>query len=127
MQGKITKRAVDDLAPAGGAETVLWDTEVKGFGVRARATGSKSYILQYRAGAGRGAALRKLTLGKHGSPWTPETARIEVKRLLAEVAAGRDPATARQQERDAVTFGELIDLYLAEGAGHKKASTLKAD
>ncbi len=116
MQGKITKRAVDDLAPAGGAETVLWDTEVKGFGVRARAaradtkvkdfggraraTGGKSYILHYRAGAGRGAALRKLTIGKHGSPWTPETARIEAKRLLAEVAAGRDPATARQQERE---------------------------
>jgi integrase len=127
MQGKITKRAVDGLAPAGGTEAVLWDTEVKGFGARARAGGGKSYILHYRAGAGRGAALRKLTIGKHGSPWTPETARIEAKRLLAEVAAGRDPATARQQERDALNFAELIDLYLAEGAGHKKASTLKAD
>ena len=76
MRGKITKRAVDDLAPAGGAETVLWDTEVKGFGVRARAaradtkvkdfggraraTGGKSYILHYRAGAGRGAALSRV-------------------------------------------------------------------
>jgi integrase len=127
MQGKITKRAVDALAPAGGAETVLWDTEVKGFGVRARAAGGKSYILHYRAGAGRGGALRKVTIGKHGSPWTPEMARTEAKRLLAEVAAGRDPATARQQERNAPTFGELIDLYLAEGTGHKKALTLKAD
>lgn len=127
MQGKITKRAVDAVVPCGGAETVLWDTEVKGFGVRARGAGGKSYILHYRAGAGRGAALRKLTIGKHGSPWTPETARAEAKRLLVEVAAGRDPATARQQERDALTFAMLIDLYLAEGAGHKKASTLKAD
>jgi Arm DNA-binding domain len=58
---------------------------------------------------------------KHGSPWTPETARAEAKRLLAEVAAGRDPATARPEERNALTFGELIDLYLTEGAGHKKA------
>jgi len=127
MQRKITKRAVDGLAPVGGAEAVLWDTEVKGFGVRARTGGSKSYMLHYRAGAGRGATLRKLTIGKHGSPWAPETARAEAKRLLAEVAAGRDPATARQQERDALTFGELIDLYMAEGAGHKKASTLRAD
>jgi integrase len=143
MQGKITKRAVDDLAPARGAETVLWDTEVKGFGLRARAArsdtevkdlgvrarvvGGKSYILHYRAGAGRVARLRKLTIGKHGSPWTPEMARAEAKRLLAEVAAGRDPATARQEDRKALTFGELIDLYLAEGAGHKKPSTLKAD
>jgi integrase len=127
MQGKITKRAVDGLAPAGDAEAVLWDTEVKGFGIRARSGGAKSYILHYRAGTGRGAALRKLTIGKHGSPWTPEMARAEAKRLLAEVAAGRDPATARHEAREAANFGELVDLYLAEGTTHKKGSTLKAD
>jgi integrase len=127
MQGKITKRAVDGLVPAGAAETALWDSEVKGFGVRARPGGAKSYILHYRLGTGRGAPLRKLTIGKHGSPWTPEVARAEAKRLLAEVAAGRDPATARQADREALTFGELIDLYLAEGVSHKKPSTLKAD
>src|SRR5271169_4071657 len=127
MQGKITKRAVDSLTASEGAEAVLWDAEVKGFGIRARESGGKSYILHYRAGTGRAAALRKLTIGKHGSPWTPETARAEAKRLLAEVAAGRDPATARQEERKALTFGELIDLYLSEGVTHKKASTLKAD
>jgi integrase len=127
MQGKITKRAVDSLAAAGDAEMVLWDTEVKGFGIRARSGGGKSYILHYRAGSGRRAALRKLTIGKHGSPWTPETARVEAKRLLAEVAAGRDPATARQEDRKALTFAELIDLYLSEGVSHKKPSTLKAD
>jgi hypothetical protein len=41
MRGKITKRAVDGLAPT-SAETTLWDTEVKGFGVRARMAGGKS-------------------------------------------------------------------------------------
>lgn len=127
MLGKITKRAVDNLAPGDAEETVLWDTEVKSFGIRARISGAKSYILHYRAGTGRGAKLRKLTIGKHGSPWTPETARAEAKRLLAEVLAGRDPATVRQEDRKAMTFGELIDLYLTEGVSHKKASTLKAD
>lgn len=127
MRGKITKRAVDALTAARGVETVLWDTEVKGFGIRARPAGGRSYILHYRIGTGRGAALRKLTIGKHGSPWTPEMARIEAKRLLAEVAAGRDPASARQGERNALNFGGLIDLYLAEGAGHKKLSTIKVD
>ena len=35
MRGKITKRAVDALkAAADGLETVLWDSELKGFGVR---------------------------------------------------------------------------------------------
>src|SRR3954467_10474011 len=124
MQGKITKQAVDDLSSDGGAEKVLWDADVKGFGVRVRAGNSKSYILHYRAGTGRAAPLRKLTIGKHGSPWTPITARAEAKRLLGEVAAGRDPARDRKEDRGALTFSQLIDLYLAEGTSHKKPSTL---
>ena len=100
---------------------------MKGFVLVVTPAGAKSYAVDYRAGSGRGSPKRRLTIGKHGSPWTPETARTEAKRLLAEVAAGRDPATARQEDRKALTFGELIDLYLSEGASHKKASTLKAD
>jgi hypothetical protein len=123
MQAKITKRAVD-AAQKRSATYLVRDSEVKGFALVVTPAGTKSYAVDYRAGSDRGTPKRRLTIGKHGSPWTPETARIEAKRLLAEVAAGRDPATARQQERDALTFGELIDLYLAEGAGHKKPSTL---
>jgi len=126
MQAKITKRAVD-AAQKRSATYLVRDSEVKGFALVVTPAGTKSYAVDYRAGSDRGTPKRRLTIGKHGSPWTPETARIEAKRLLAEVAAGRDPATARQHERDALTFGELIDLYLAEGAGHKKPSTLKAD
>lgn len=58
MRGKITKRAVDGMKLAGSAETVLWDSELKGFGVRMQKGGSKSYVLHYRAGTGRGAPLR---------------------------------------------------------------------
>jgi integrase len=126
VRGKITKSAVDALAPS-GAEVVLWDQEVRGFGIRARAGGAKTYILHYRTGSGRAAPLRKLTIGKHGSPWTPDMARIEAKRLLGLVASGEDPADRRANERKALTLAELCDLYLAEGATHKKASTLKAD
>jgi integrase len=71
--------------------------------------------------------LRKLTIGRHGSPWTPQTARVEAKRLLGLVAAGVDPANTRTTERGAITVAELCDLYLAEGSRHKKASTLRAD
>jgi len=65
MRGKITKRAVDRLAPTAGAEAVLWDTVVKGFG---RGSG-KSYILHYRVGTGRSATLRKLTIGNGRAGW----------------------------------------------------------
>ena len=127
VRGKITKSAVDNLAPMDAAEVVWWDSEIKGFGIRARRGGAKTYILHYRAGAGRNAPLRKLTIGRHGSPWTPQTARVEAKRLLGLVASGEDPAQARSAERRAITVAELSDLYLAEGTTHKKHSTLKAD
>jgi integrase len=126
MQAKITKRVVDS-AQQQSATYLVRDRDVKGFVLVVTPAGAKSYAVDYRAGSGRGAPKRRLTIGKHGSPWTPETARIEAKRLLAEVAAGRDPAMTRQEERNAMTVGELIDLYLAEGAGHKKISTLKVD
>jgi hypothetical protein len=126
VRGKITKSAVDALAPS-GAEVVLWDQEVRGFGIRARAGGAKTYILHYRTGSGRAAPLRKLTIGKHGSPWTPDMARTEAKRLLGLIASGEDPAESRAIERKILTLAELCDLYLAEGATHKKPSTLKAD
>jgi hypothetical protein len=95
MRAKITKRTVDALRPiADGREAVLWDGDLKGFGVRVQRGSVKSYILHYRIGAGRGARLRKLTIGKHGSPWTAETARAEAKRLFALVAAA-DRVSAR--------------------------------
>ena len=127
MRGKITKRAVEALAPKNGAEVVLWDQEIRGFGIRVRTGGAKTYILHYRAGTGRGAPLRKLSIGKHGSPWTPDKARTEAKRLLGLIASGEDPAERRATERKTLTVAELCDLYLAEGATHKKPSTLKSD
>jgi hypothetical protein len=110
MRAKITKRSVDALRPTEeGREAVLWDAELKGFGVRVQRGSVKSYILHYRIGAGRGASLRKLTIGKHGSPWTPEMARAAAKRLLAIVAQGKDPAATK---RESLTVGQLCDRYL---------------
>jgi hypothetical protein len=43
------------------------------------------------------------------------------------VASGEDPAERKSADRRAMTMAELCDLYLAEGATHKKPSTLKAD
>jgi hypothetical protein len=90
MRGKIAKRSVDALKRAGdGAETVLWDSELKGFGIRVQKGGGNSYVLHYRVGTSRGAPLRKLTIGRHGSPWTPETARREAKTLLGMIEGWR--------------------------------------
>jgi len=123
---RITKRLVDGLAPE-ATNVVVWDSEVKGFGVVCTPKGAKSYVLQYVVGSGRGAPKRRFTIGRHGSPWTPETARSEAKRLAGIVEAGGDPLAKRQADREVLTVSELCELYFAEGATHKKASTIKAD
>ena len=48
----LTKRSVDAAQPS-VREWCLWDTEVKGFGLRVRPSGVKTYVACYRAGEGR--------------------------------------------------------------------------
>lgn len=94
----ITKRIVDDAKP-GNRDSFLWDSELRGFGLKVTPAGGKSYLVQYRAGHGRGSPTRRVTIGKHGSPWTPATARKEALRLLGMVAGGADPAGEKSAKR----------------------------
>ncbi|WP_235513486.1 MULTISPECIES: tyrosine-type recombinase/integrase [unclassified Sphingomonas] len=99
----MTKRSVDALRP-GPARTFLWDDDLKGFGVKLTPAGALSYVLQYRMG-GREAKTQRYSIGAHGSPWTPATARTEAERLLTLVARGIDPSEADRKRRDdAVNF-----------------------
>jgi integrase len=110
--GKITKRAVDAIQ-GGGKEVFLWDEELKGFGLRVSALGAKSYVLQYRMG-GRESPSRRYTIGGHGSPWTPDTARREAVRLLTLVRQRKDPVEAdKERRRQAVdlAFDKYVDSF----------------
>ena len=124
---RLTKRVVDAAETGSGGAVFIWDDEIKGFGLRIASGGTKSYVLSYRAGRGRNAPQHRLTIGKHGSPWTPEQARREARRLLGAIAAGDDPAAARKAEARTMTLAALCELYLAEGTAHKKPTTLKSD
>jgi len=94
--GRVNKTSVDGLSAANG-ELFLWDDDLRGFGVKATASGAKSYIVQYRLG-GRGTKVKRYTIGRHGSPWTPDTARTEAKRLLIQVGQGIDVAAVKQEK-----------------------------
>lgn len=115
---KITKRIVDALEPE-EKETFLWDSEIKGFGVRMMPTGVASYIIKYRNCENR---QRKMTLGRVGT-MTPEQARQMACEKLAEVSKGADPSAERQQVRQAISVSELCDLYQEESKGKIKDST----
>ena len=90
---------------------VTWDAAVPGFGARRQKGAAVSYFVFYRTRDGR---QRWFTIGRHGAPWTPDTARAEARRVLGEVAAGRDPAANKRAAREALTVAELCDQYLAE-------------
>src|SRR5437762_310226 len=94
---RITKHTVDTVL-AGPKDVFLWDDEVRGFGLRTTPTGAKSYVLQYRMG-GRESPSRRYTIGRHGSPWTPQTARKEAERLLILVHQRVDPVQAEHERR----------------------------
>lgn len=119
MQRKINLQAVNNVKP-GPKRVFLWDTEVKGFGFMVTPGGAKSYILQYRAGMGRSGISRRMTIGHHGSPWTPDTARREAIRLLGEVVGGNDPAAERTKARKGMIVAQLAERFLEE---HVKPKT----
>jgi integrase len=123
MRIQLTKSNVDKALMPQAVRYEAWDTKISGFGLRVQPSGEKVYVLKYRLGG----AQRWVTIGKHGSPWTPDGASKEAKRLLGEVARGVDPAEKRSADRKAISFADLCDLYLAEGVEHKKASTLRVD
>ena len=106
---------------------------MSGFGARRQSGQIVSYIVVYRTREGR---QRTYTIGKHGSPWSPDTARQEALRVLGEVVKGADPLADKITGRKAITITELCRQYLADvEAGRlltqrkiaKKESTLISD
>ena len=129
---KLLKRTVDALVPEAHRDVFAWDGELRGFGVRVKPSGTKSYLIQYRNREGR---TRRLVLGQHGA-LAPESARTLALKALAAVAHGKDPSAERHAARAGVTVGEICDWFLAEAEagrilGRKrrpiKASTLHMD
>lgn len=119
MTAKITKRLLDELAADVAAPAVVWDDVVTGFCVRRRSRGFV-YCVKYRAGSGRAAPIRWATIGKHGAPWTVETARAEAKRILGAVVMGGDPAGAKASDKLAPMVADLAARFLEEHADAKR-------
>ena len=115
---RINRRTIAALQPG----QVLWDGDVSGFGAR-RQRNAISYVLIYRTAEGR---QRWHTIGRHGSPWTPDEARKEAKRLLGSVAGGLDPAALKRAKRSANSVSELCDLYLADAEAGRVLTRRKA-
>jgi integrase len=76
-------------------------------------------VVKYRAGSGRGAPTRRVTLGRVGRI-TPDEARTLAKKTLGAVAHGNDPAALKAADRRAATLQELTEIYLVEHVDAKR-------
>ena len=117
MNGKITisRKTVEEL-PIADRETVYWDRELSGFGVRVYPTGSRMYIVQTRA---KGKS-RRITVGRHGLV-SADQARKEAARLIATVKSGGNPVPFDQDngvspEDAGPMLSEVAERFMREHA-----------
>lgn len=107
---RITKRMVDVRELPKGSPSFLWDSELRGFGVKFNPSGSRVFILQYR---NRERRMRRIEIGRYGVV-TLEQARDAARIKLGEVAKGIDPAAEKREARNGLSVGSMCDWYLAE-------------
>jgi integrase len=107
--------------PAGQSDKTYFDDALPTFGVRVRATGSKSYVLQYKVGGKN----RRLVLGAVGEI-DHGKARATAKDLIAKIRLGGDPASERHEARllASETFAAWMPRFLARQRSRLKPRTL---
>jgi integrase len=121
---KLTKRQVESVEPHAQQEVFVWDSELKGFGLRVFPTGRRTYFVQYR---NQFARTRRKKIGVHGI-LTAEQAREEAKKILGDVAKGDDPSENRGIAQSKKNMAELAHEYLEVYAKlHKGQKSCKDD
>jgi integrase len=124
---KLTAASIDRLTCKGETETTYFDDSLPGFGYRVRATGGKSWVVQYEL-HGR---TRRVTIGPPDL-FTAERARRVARELLARVRLGIDPTAEKTAAKVAakLTLGSVVTDFLADRESKLRPSsmaTLKRD
>src|SRR5262252_3262617 len=122
MPEKITQRSIKNLASSPG-ERIIWDSELKGLGVRRTEAGAISFFLNYRA-HGR---QRRYKIGRVPE-WTAEAARAEAAKIKPKIdSEGYDPLEAKQRARGEPMFNDLATEYQEKHYSEHSHSTRRND
>ena len=107
----LSNRAVEKLTVE--RDTVFWDRELTGFGVRVYPSGGKVYVAQARGPSGP----KRVTVGRHGVLGA-EQARQRAALVIARVKAGEPPVPEPLAVKQGTgpTVGELAERFLQEYA-----------
>jgi hypothetical protein len=109
VKTKLTKANVATLGlPEGKADAIHFDADIPGFGLRFRRGAHGvivTWVLQHKRG--------RETLGRYPAI-SPQAAREWATKVHAQIALGRDPAAAREEEKQqrAETFEAVLRTYL---------------
>jgi integrase len=119
---KLTARSVENADAPDKGRIEIWDTLVRGLGLRITDKGAKSWVVMYRVD-GR---LRRYTLGAYPT-MNLSAAREQGREALIAVGKGRDPADekikARRAPRNAPdTVDRIVDQFIARYAKPKNRS-----
>ena len=113
---KLTKKIIDAQEYNGSAKHIIWDGELKGFGVRVYPTGNKSFVMDYRDNNRKSL----MVLGSY-SKLTLDQARKEAKANFAGLAKGINPLQKRQEKRQGNRIKDLCVAYIEGHAVNKKS------
>lgn len=108
---RLTKPNVNALKiPQGKTEVIVFDERLPGFGVRLRAGGKRTWVLQYRIGLKQ----RRVTIGSVEA-LDPDEARRRAREISAKVQLGGDPQVEKHSARKKahLTLGIVIEKYLS--------------
>lgn len=96
--------------------TTIWDTDLKGFCARRQKSDAITYLLKMRVNG----KIRWFTIGRHGQPWTPDTARKQALQILANPTIGDKPAIEA-----VLTFATVSEQFFSSHGPKLKPRTLE--
>lgn len=105
---KLTKMFISNIKPPEKGQVIYRDSALPGLGLRVTPK-SMSYIVEGRVNG----SFRRVTLGKE---WqlTPTDARKKAKKVIATMAAGKDPTAEKAKKKiRGATLKEVLDHFLS--------------
>lgn len=115
---KLTKKFIDAQTFNGSTKHIIWDGEVKGFGVRLYPLGKKSFVLDYRDNNRK----NLMVIGSY-SILKLDAARDQAREYLVNLTKGVNPLQKRQEDKQGKLIKDLCKAYIERHAIHKKTGS----
>ncbi|MBA4389972.1 MAG: integrase [Syntrophus sp. (in: bacteria)] len=121
----FTKSSIEKLSLPKKGQSFVWDSDLKGFGVRLT-SGGRTYVVQRWVKSKTGVEVnRRKVIGRHGV-LTLQEARKKAQKELSAMLDGKDPSAEKKRTKAySLTLREITDEYLKDRRDMKKSS--KAD